>query len=123
MAGRQRAVGHQRTAEQRAHRRQFGSDLVLVDGCCQRRAEIAHTLDEQPKLPRGHRRGHVRAEHLPRQRTTAGFTIIAQRLSDDGHRGFVLAPGPCIEPGWTSLEIAATQFLTSVPATQAGKRG
>jgi SAM-dependent methyltransferase len=53
----------------------------------------------------------------------AGFTIIAQRLSDDGHRGFVLAPGPCIEPDWTSLEIAATQFLTSVRATQAGKRG
>lgn len=52
-----------------------------------------------------------------------GFSIIAQRLSDDGHRGFVLAPGPRTEPDWVSLEIAATQFLTSVRATQAGERG
>jgi hypothetical protein len=53
----------------------------------------------------------------------AGFTIIAQRLSDDGHRGFVLAPGLGSEPDWTGLEIAARQFLTSVRATQAGERG
>jgi SAM-dependent methyltransferase len=52
-----------------------------------------------------------------------GFTIIAQRLSDDGHRGFVLAPGPYTEPDWNRLEITATQFLTSVRATQAGTRG
>jgi len=52
-----------------------------------------------------------------------GFTIIAQRLSDDGHREFVLAPGPYTEPDWNRVEIAATQFLTSVRATQAGTRG
>lgn len=50
-----------------------------------------------------------------------GFTIIAQRLSDDGHRGFVLAPGPCTEPNWNRLEIAAAQFLTNVRATQTGE--
>ncbi len=41
----------------------------------------------------------------------AGFTIVAERLSDDGHRGFVLAPGPCTEPDWAALQIAAAQFL------------
>jgi SAM-dependent methyltransferase len=51
----------------------------------------------------------------------AGFTIIAQRLSDDGHRGFVLAPGPCTEPDWPSLELAAAQFLSNVGALRAGE--
>ncbi|MGH3825609.1 MAG: class I SAM-dependent methyltransferase [Pseudonocardiaceae bacterium] len=40
-----------------------------------------------------------------------GFTIVAQRLSDDGHRGFMLAPGACAEPDWPTLEVTATRFL------------
>ncbi|MGH9207388.1 MAG: class I SAM-dependent methyltransferase, partial [Acidimicrobiales bacterium] len=40
-----------------------------------------------------------------------GFTIVAQRLSDDGHRGFVLAAGPCTEPDWQTLEATAARFL------------
>ncbi|HJT04815.1 MAG TPA: class I SAM-dependent methyltransferase [Pseudonocardiaceae bacterium] len=52
-----------------------------------------------------------------------GFTIIAQRLSDDGHRGFVLAPGSCTEPDWVGLEIAAAQFLASVRSTRAAEGG
>ncbi|MGH4005250.1 MAG: hypothetical protein ACRDSO_14220, partial [Pseudonocardiaceae bacterium] len=43
-----------------------------------------------------------------------GFTIVAERLSDDGHRGFVLAPGPCAEPDWAALEASAAQFLARV---------
>ncbi len=43
-----------------------------------------------------------------------GFTIVAERLSDDGHRGFVLAPGSCAEPDWPALEATAARFLTSV---------
>lgn len=43
-----------------------------------------------------------------------GFTIVAERLSDDGHRGFVLAPGPCMQPDWATLEFIATRFLVSV---------
>jgi SAM-dependent methyltransferase len=43
-----------------------------------------------------------------------GFTIVAERLTDDGHRGFVLAPGPCTEPDWPALEASAVQFLTQV---------
>jgi 2-polyprenyl-3-methyl-5-hydroxy-6-metoxy-1,4-benzoquinol methylase len=43
-----------------------------------------------------------------------GFTIVAERLSDDGHRGFVLTPGPCLEPDWPALEVAAARFVTSV---------
>ena len=27
-------------------------------------------------------------------------------LSDDGHRGFVLAPGSCAEPDWSTLEVS-----------------
>ena len=30
----------------------------------------------------------------------AGFEIVAERLSDDGHRGFVLAPAEPREPDW-----------------------
>jgi hypothetical protein len=44
----------------------------------------------------------------------AGFTIIAQRLSDDGHRGFVVTPGPPTEPDWPTLEIVAAEFLNKV---------
>ncbi|MGH3935721.1 MAG: methyltransferase domain-containing protein [Pseudonocardiaceae bacterium] len=43
-----------------------------------------------------------------------GFTIVAERLSDDGHRGFLLAPGLCTEPDWTTLKITATRFLARV---------
>ncbi len=43
-----------------------------------------------------------------------GFTIVAERLSDDGHRGFVLAPGPCAEPNWATLQASAAEFLSRV---------
>ncbi|MGH3929926.1 MAG: class I SAM-dependent methyltransferase [Pseudonocardiaceae bacterium] len=43
-----------------------------------------------------------------------GYTIVTERVTDDGHRGFVLAPGPCTEPDWPALEAAAAQFLASV---------
>ncbi|MDQ3762338.1 MAG: class I SAM-dependent methyltransferase [Actinomycetota bacterium] len=43
-----------------------------------------------------------------------GFRIIAERLTGDGHRGFVLAPGPCTEPDWPTLESTAARFLASV---------
>jgi SAM-dependent methyltransferase len=43
-----------------------------------------------------------------------GFTIIAQRLSNDGHRGFMLTPGPPTEPDWPTLKIAAAEFLSKV---------
>jgi SAM-dependent methyltransferase len=48
--------------------------------------------------------------------TRAGFTIVAERLTDDGHRGFVLAPGPDAEPDWPALEATAARFLRSVSA-------
>lgn len=52
----------------------------------------------------------------------AGFTIVAQRLSDDGHRGFVLAPGACTEPDWIGLEIAAAQLLHRIRDIRAGRQ-
>ncbi|MGI8594713.1 MAG: class I SAM-dependent methyltransferase [Solirubrobacteraceae bacterium] len=42
----------------------------------------------------------------------AGYGIVAERSSDDGHRGFLLAPGPCAEPDWPALEASAAKLLT-----------
>jgi SAM-dependent methyltransferase len=52
-----------------------------------------------------------------------GFTIVDERLTDDGHRGFVLAPGPRTEPDWPALELTATGFVNSVWTLQAGESG
>lgn len=46
----------------------------------------------------------------------AGYTIVGGRLTDDGHRGFVLAPGQPTEPDWAALEARATGFLLDVRA-------
>jgi SAM-dependent methyltransferase len=46
--------------------------------------------------------------------TLTGFTIVAERLTDDGHRGFVLARGPAAEPNWPALQASATQFVANV---------
>ncbi len=43
----------------------------------------------------------------------AGYAIVAERLSDDGHRGFLLAPGPRTEPDWPALHERAGAFLQS----------
>lgn len=50
----------------------------------------------------------------------AGFTVIAQRLSNDGHRGFVLSPGMCSEPDWPTLELVAAQFLSKIWTSASG---
>jgi SAM-dependent methyltransferase len=55
--------------------------------------------------------------------TLAGFTIVAERLTDDGHRGFVLAPGAGSEPDWPALEATAAQFLSSISTLRAGEFG
>ncbi len=52
-----------------------------------------------------------------------GFTVVAQRLSDDGHRGFLLAPDSPTEPDWPALELAAAQFLRNVWTLRAGELG
>lgn len=46
----------------------------------------------------------------------AGFTIVAGRLTEDGHRGFVLAPGQPTEPDWADLAARARGFLGDVDA-------
>jgi SAM-dependent methyltransferase len=46
--------------------------------------------------------------------TLTGFTIVAERLTDDGHRGFVLARGPVDEPNWPALRASAAQFVANV---------
>ncbi len=48
--------------------------------------------------------------------TLAGFTIVGERTTADGHRGFVLAPGASLEPDWSRLESGAAEFLARVRA-------
>ena len=45
-----------------------------------------------------------------------GYDIVAERLSDDGHRGFVLAPGAATEPDWPDLGVSAEGLLADVSA-------
>lgn len=49
-----------------------------------------------------------------------GFEIVAERLADDGHRGFVLAAGAVTEPDWPALERYAGDFLDEVWRLRAG---
>ena len=51
----------------------------------------------------------------------AGYTIVAERLSADGHRGFVLAPGVCAEPDWPALAASAAAFLDGVRSQRASQ--
>ncbi|MGH3370104.1 MAG: class I SAM-dependent methyltransferase [Nocardioidaceae bacterium] len=46
----------------------------------------------------------------------AGYTVIGGRLTDDGHRGFMLAPGDLAEPNWSALEARASGFLGDIQA-------
>jgi SAM-dependent methyltransferase len=41
----------------------------------------------------------------------AGYTVLAERASADGHRGFVLAPAESREPDWHALAAGAARFL------------
>jgi SAM-dependent methyltransferase len=43
-----------------------------------------------------------------------GFAIVAERLTEDGHRGFMLARGPAGEPNWPALAASAAQFVANV---------
>lgn len=51
-----------------------------------------------------------------------GYTVVAQRVSDDGHRGFVLAPGQPADPDWPALELLAAAFLANLRALGASGR-
>jgi SAM-dependent methyltransferase len=44
----------------------------------------------------------------------AGFDVVAERLSDDGHWGFLLAPSTPHEPDWPALKSSADAFLAEV---------
>jgi SAM-dependent methyltransferase len=50
----------------------------------------------------------------------AGLEPTAERLSEDGHWGFVLAPAQPAEPDWEALAIAAEFFLAEVWRLRAG---
>ncbi len=54
----------------------------------------------------------------------AGYAIVAERLSGDGHRGFLLAPGPRNEPDWAALAAGAAKLLASslLPPESRGAR-
>jgi 2-polyprenyl-3-methyl-5-hydroxy-6-metoxy-1,4-benzoquinol methylase len=44
----------------------------------------------------------------------AGLEVAAERLSDDGHRGFVLRPTEPHEPDWEALALAGQKLLDEV---------
>lgn len=44
----------------------------------------------------------------------AGYSVVAERMSGDGHWGFVLAPGPSRAPDWSALETGAQALLAEV---------
>jgi SAM-dependent methyltransferase len=44
----------------------------------------------------------------------AGLDVVAERMADDGHWGFVLAPGEPREPDWPALRAGADAFLGDV---------
>lgn len=44
----------------------------------------------------------------------AGYEVVAERTSADGHRGFLLAPGPHTEPDWPALGLSASELLADL---------
>jgi 2-polyprenyl-3-methyl-5-hydroxy-6-metoxy-1,4-benzoquinol methylase len=44
----------------------------------------------------------------------AGLDVVGERQADDGHWGFVLAPGEPSEPEWEALRGSADRFLADV---------
>ena len=50
----------------------------------------------------------------------AGLRPVAERLSDDGHWGFVLAPAEPAEPDWAQLGRSAEALLEAIWARRAG---
>jgi SAM-dependent methyltransferase len=70
---------------------------------------------------RGSVEGAVKIDHpyyLTRETALAyfalsGLEVVAERLSDDGHWGFLLAPGAVREPGWQALRARADALLAT----------
>ena len=52
----------------------------------------------------------------------AGLAPVAERLSADGHWGFLLAPGEAATPDWARLEPAADAFLAELWRLRAVER-
>lgn len=51
-----------------------------------------------------------------------GYEIVAERVTDDGHRGFVLSPGDPAEPDWPDLARSAEGLLADIE-TYRGRAG
>ena len=45
---------------------------------------------------------------------SVGLSVVAERMADDGHRGFVLKAGDPREPDWAQLGVAGQAFLADV---------
>ncbi len=51
-----------------------------------------------------------------------GFEVVAERMADDGHWGFVVAGGVAHEPDWEALQRQADTFLAEVWRRRAAGR-
>ncbi len=50
----------------------------------------------------------------------AGYRIVAERMSDDGHMGFLLTPASPVQPDWPVLHSAAVDLLSTLWSLRAG---
>jgi SAM-dependent methyltransferase len=82
-------------------------DVLDVEFMARRRGSIegAVKVDHPYYLTRATALGYFAA---------VGFDIAAERLSEDGHWGFLLTPGDPVEPDWDGLRRAADQHLQLV---------
>jgi SAM-dependent methyltransferase len=54
--------------------------------------------------------------------SATGFEVVAERLSDDGHWGFLARAAEAREPNWTSLGAEADRLLGKIWASRAAAR-
>ena len=81
-------------------------DVLDVEFMTRRRGSIegAVKIDHPYYLTRTTARGYF---------ARAGLDVMAERLSDDGHWGFLLAPGKEREPNWQDLRRGADELLAT----------
>lgn len=87
-------------------------DVLDLDFMMRRRGSVegAVKIDHPYYLTRGTAGAYL---------SLAGFDIVAERLSADGHWGFLVAPGPATTPDWGLLRAEADRRLELLWALRA----
>lgn len=87
-------------------------DVLDVELALSRRGSIEETIkvDHPFYLTRATALGYF---------VQSGLSPVAERLTRDGHRGFILAPSEPAEPDWAALAAGASSHLAAVQASHA----